>query len=234
MHKTKRFTLFLIASGVLHGGPLNVGFENGSLSAWSTIGNATVTSASFGAGPLLGSFSGLLTDGPGSVPIATLESFLGLPPGEITLRSDVAVTEGSGMTQTFTANAGDQLTFPFLQLTNEPSTFADHETFYLRFSGPMIGIVSVGGSPMYMSAPASTGFLFVQKGSFCVCNIPPLKANGTYTVTFAVADDGTQGVKSGLMVDGTYAAVPEPSTFLAAGFGLFLLILPRIKRPQHR
>ena len=115
----------------------NGGFETGDLSGWGSIGDALVVDASFGTPPAAPVFQALISNGPSpgnrfnppnifsfsgtnSVDAGVLEAFFGLPfPTLRVIPSQQPAAEGSGIVQSFTAQAGDVLSFHWNHLTDE-------------------------------------------------------------------------------------------------------------------
>ncbi|MDJ0698127.1 hypothetical protein [Mastigocoleus sp. MO_188.B34] len=101
----------------------NGGFETGTFTNWQTIGDTSIETSNFGVIPSSGAFQALLTNGAsdsgGSVIDSDLEQFLGLSSGALDNLANADVTEGSAIKQTFSAQAGDVLTFDWNFLTNE-------------------------------------------------------------------------------------------------------------------
>lgn len=111
---------------------LNGGFESG-LANWSAAGDVLAVGAGMGSGPVQGAGQALLTtasllgdghnfSGSDAAAVGALEAFLGLAPGSLdALAPAGAAVEGSALRQTFTAQAGDKLSFHYNFLTTEPA-----------------------------------------------------------------------------------------------------------------
>src|SRR5262245_53947199 len=115
----------------------NGGFETGDLSGWAAIGDALVVDASFGTPPAASRFQALISNGPSlgsifnlpnvfsfsgtnSVGADTLETFFGLPSDTLNDNPNQQfAAEGSGIVQSFTAQAGDVLSFFWNYLTDD-------------------------------------------------------------------------------------------------------------------
>ncbi|MBE9213346.1 hypothetical protein IQ247_11805 [Plectonema cf. radiosum LEGE 06105] len=113
-------------------------FEGGTFQNWRTIGDTSIETQEIGIEPTDGEFQALITNGfsdaGGSVEESDLSQFLNLPSASLDALLDGNATEGSGIKQTFTAQAGDILEFDYSLLTNEatPSaTFNDSAFFTL-------------------------------------------------------------------------------------------------------
>ncbi len=179
---------------------LNGNFEVGTFSNWRTIGDTRIETAALGTGTSEGTFQALLTTGAsasgGAVEQSDLEEFLNFPSGLLDNLGNGDATEGSAIKQTFTANAGDVLTFDWNFLTNEgtPSSFNDFAFF--------------GVSPfaLELADTNSSGFFgtsavnFSQETGFQTISVG-IAQTGTYTLNFGVVDVGDTAVDSALIVD---------------------------------
>jgi hypothetical protein len=196
----------------------NGGFEQGNFTNWMTQGATRVETVTFGSEPTEGTSHAFLStvglvETPGeqagsAVAILELEAFLGLPAGSLDELSTGTVIEGSAMKRTFTARAGDTITFDWNFFTDE-STHLDEPDFPPSFDFNDLAFVSIllGNSPTenvllsdsfwtFVLSPtdffAETGF---DRFSFT------LPATGTYTLSIGVVDVGDETVRSGLLVD---------------------------------
>ena len=105
----------------------NGGFETGDFTNWQTLGLTNVETAGFGSGPRGGSYQAFLDTGDGtSLGTATtdaIETFLGIPNGFVSNMSPVPAffqpMDGSSLKQTFSASAGEVLSFQWNFLTND-------------------------------------------------------------------------------------------------------------------
>ncbi|BBD68498.1 peptidase domain-containing protein [Nostoc commune NIES-4072] len=179
---------------------VNGNFEVGTFSNWRTIGDTRIETAALGTGTSEGTFQALLTTGAsasgGSVEQSDLEEFLNFSSGLLDNLGNGDATEGSAIKQTFTANAGDVLTFDWNFLTNEatPSSFNDFAFF--------------GVSPfaLELADTNSSGFFgtsavnFSQETGFQTISVG-IAQTGTYTLNFGVVDVGDASVDSALIVD---------------------------------
>ncbi len=112
---------------------VNGSFETGDFKPWATIGDTSIETEAFGSGPTDGDFQALLSTGvfntfPVTVPVSDIEKFLGLTGGSLATIPNLpnvdTPTEGSAIQQTFTAHAGDILTFDWNFLTDESTSFS--------------------------------------------------------------------------------------------------------------
>lgn len=194
---------------------LNGGFETGNLTGWATLGESSIQTSAFGSSPTEGRFEALLSTGGTTFADSILEEFIGLNSGsldnianqniEIPLKFDA--TEGSAIRQTFTAKAGDILSFDWNFLHN--FDIPDVPTLFNDFAFVSINSVSAlakATSPLLMTSmtPFSeeTGF---QTFSYTI------PTTGQYSLGIGVVDVGPSGigiggvgdrtVDSGLLVD---------------------------------
>ena len=180
----------------------NGGFEFGTFRNFRTIGNTSIETADFGSGPSEGTFQALLTNGVsdsgGSVVTSDIEEFLDLAPGLLDGLGNGDVTEGSAIKQTFTADAGDILTFDFNFLTNEDATslFNDFAFFTVN---PFTLELADTTDPTSLDDPLGSAN-FSAATSFETVSVA-ISAPGTYTLGFGVVDAGDSIVESGLLLD---------------------------------
>ncbi|NEP33635.1 PEP-CTERM sorting domain-containing protein [Moorena sp. SIO3B2] len=207
---------------------VNGSFETGDFNPWATIGDTSIETAEFGSGPTDGDFQALLTTGVGSVPVSDIETFLGLTAGSLATIPNLpnvdTPTEGSAIQQTFTAYAGDILTFDWNFLTNEFTSSLNPEDFNgLPFVNPEVfndfSFVSISqmvdgladtNSPLFIESLTpffeETGF---QSFSYT------FETSGTFSLGFGVLDEDDDIVDSGLLIDNVQLTpVPEPASIL--------------------
>ena len=186
---------------------INGGFETGNFNGWSTIGDTSIETSAFGSGPTEGNFEALLTNGSISIPDSAIESFLGLTSGTLDSLSTNNVTEGSAIKQTFTAQAGDIVSFDWNFLTFEftPTFFNDFAFVSLSSTEVLADTFSPFASSL-SSFSEETGF---NTFSF---EIP---ASGNYTLGLGVMDVEDTIIDSGLLVDNvSVETTPEPASIL--------------------
>ncbi|NEO33075.1 MAG: PEP-CTERM sorting domain-containing protein [Symploca sp. SIO3C6] len=195
---------------------INGSFEQG-FKGFSTIGDASIKTAAFGSGPTDGNKQALLTNGFGSVSDANLEKFLELNAGILDTIGIGDATGGSALQQTFTANAGDVLSFKFNFLTNEfTPEFEFNDFAFVSLTG-IDTLADTFSDFVSTITPfdAETGF-----GTFS----QTISVSGTYSLGIGIVDLEDKIVDSGLLVDNIkLKSVPEPITILgslaALGFG---------------
>jgi hypothetical protein len=204
---------------------INGGFETGDFTEWTIIGNTTIETAEFGSGPTEGTYAALVTNSSGSIAVPDLETFLGLELGSLNDLGNGITYNGSVIKQTFTANAGDILTFDWNFLKKE-----EPDPIFNDFAFVSVNSLSTLASPLKSSlVPFSnvdqqfdqqTKF---QSSSFTIPN------TGTYTLGLGVANVTDTTGDSGLLVDNvSLKPIPEPSSVLgtltlgALGAGLLL------------
>lgn len=228
------FTLLLGATSA-NAAVVNSGFEDGggSFSGWTTIGFTSIEMASFGSGPAGGTYQALLdTRESGAVDVASfintdISALLALIAGQtpsLDFYNDGNDSGAAAIKQTFTASAGDSLSFDWNFLTNEDANETSFNDFALvaiqgpSDSAPTLGLLASTYSPLSDSA---TPFdLEVGYGTYETT----LGEDGDYTLSLAVLNVGDDIAQSGLLVDdpsigSSDVPVPEPSTFLLLALG---------------
>ena len=206
---------------------INGGFETGSFTGYQRIGVTSIETAAFGSGPSEGNFQALITNAEGSVSTSNVEAFLGLTPGSLQNRDAAG---GSAIKQTFTAEAGNVLTFNFNFLTNETAPPALNDIPFVTLNGSVTELTNAFSTSSPSFTPltnfeAETGF---QSFSLTV------PTTGTFTLGFGVTDIDDPIVDSGLLVENiTLQPIPEPSSI----FGLLTFsafIAAAMLKPKRR
>jgi hypothetical protein len=194
----------------------NGGFETGDLSGWASLGDALVVDASFGTQPAGPLFQALIGNGPSlsnrsnpdnifsfsgvnSVDAGALEAFFGLPP--LALRivpNQQFATEGSGIAQSFIAQAGDVLSFSWNHLTDErlftPPFPGGHDFSFAVFDGTVI----VLGDTTVKLVESLT--IFLEESGFRRFDVV-IPTTGVHVLGFGVVDTGDTDVLTALLVD---------------------------------
>ncbi|WP_019504821.1 hypothetical protein [Pleurocapsa sp. PCC 7319] len=179
----------------------NGSFETGDFINWRTIGDTSVETEDLGIFPSDGTYQALLTNGysdsGGSVVDSDLEEYFDLAPGSLDGLVEGDATEGSGIKQTFIAEAGDVISFDWNFLTNESTpdlTFND--TAFLTVNGITLELADTGSD--FVDAPGVEGFAEqteTQNLTFSVAEA------GEYTIGFGVVDVKDNIVDSRLIID---------------------------------
>jgi len=235
-----------LGSNQSYAASINGGFESGDFTGWSRIGDVSIqTAEEFGSGPTQGSFEAFLStasvdddnfnfSGTNAVPRSEVEAFLGLVPASLNNLENsgmFSITEGAAIKQTFTANAGDTLSFDYNFLTDE---FPQSEDFN-SFAFTVLNTSTNELADTFSNLNSSSTFFNQETGFQTFSTVLPTW--GTYTLGLGVVDRG-EAYSSGLLVDNvrtTSAAVPEPSSTFAIltlsvlGGGLLL----KRKQQQH-
>jgi hypothetical protein len=236
---------FLLAAGALALGVTfarpaqaalsNGGFETGDLTSWSSIGNASVQDSTYGVVPPEGKFQGLLTTGDSSlsngaggpaVLASQLDTFLGLAAGTLEGMGGGA-TNGSAMKQTFSATAGDVISFKWDFLTRD-SGGLDFGFFMLQPQIPAPTILATSSNAVN---PSLT--VFSNETGYQTTGPIVIGVTGTYTISFGVVNTGDTLFNSGLLVDAVTqngstgpinggVTVPLPAAAYVAPLGLLL------------
>lgn len=190
----------LINSSINNGSFEGFFFEGGTFQNWRTIGDTSIETGDIGISPTDGEFQALITNGfsdaGGSVEESDLSQFLDLPSGSLDILLDGDATEGSGIKQTFNAQAGDILEFDFSFLTNEgtPSETFNDSAFF-----------SVGGFTQQLADtsetfPNNSVERFTQATDTESRKILIQQA-GTYELGFGIVDLTDSAVDSGILID---------------------------------
>src|SRR5687768_4290976 len=134
----------LVAPIAAHGQIVNGGFETGTTSGWTVIGQGTTKTSSFGITPTAGVRMGYVdTTGNSTVLPPPIISALGLDSADITgLAIGGAPTRGSCMYQDVTVAPGDQLIFDWNFCTDEldeSATFNDYAFFSISDTADLSG-----------------------------------------------------------------------------------------------
>ncbi|MBD9357792.1 PEP-CTERM sorting domain-containing protein [Methylomonas albis] len=212
---------------------LNGGFETGNFKIWSSLGDASVTDTGFGIGPVTGTFQALLTNaatatdgynysGIDAVAVDQLEAFLHLP------TASLGAFEGTGIGQSFTANAGDILSFSWDFLTDQANQVEFNDFAFAVLDGNLISLTNTASLLKTSNSPflLETGY----------AGFSQILSAGNHSLSFAIVDVGDGLATSGLLIDNvslsaTPTTVPEPSdiSLWAVGF-LALVSISRLQK----
>jgi hypothetical protein len=206
--------------------PNNAGFETGNLTGWQSIGQVSATGpvnilsgyGQWGVNPA-GNYMAMLSTGWG-VGHLELDAFFGLAPGTI-YGAIPDATNGAGILQSVTGNAGDTVTLYWAFVTTD---FADYNDTGFAVGSVVPLACIVDGCQFPVGDFGATGwhpFTFT------------LPSTGTHTIGFGVVNTGDEAMDSILFVDDDrgHLAIPEPSTAVLAGGALLALGLLRLRRP---
>jgi hypothetical protein len=182
----------------------NPSFETGDLSGWDALGAVTPDATDLGLLPTDGTFQAVLTNGNDSESEAELESFLGLEAGTLDGLGNGDATEGSGLFQTISVEAGETLTFDWNYLTGETTASIYNDFAFVTINGQAIALADTLDR---LNASDIIGYdLETGYNTFSY----EFTAAGDYTIGLGVVDVADQVVDSALVVDNfeVLAAVP--------------------------
>jgi len=215
-------------AGLAYGQVLNGDFSTGggSLTSWTPAGDVAAVPTLFGiAAPAPATTAaGLTTIGFNVPPFttlsgtkaimapATIDSSLGLAAGTVAGTVQGGVSDASGLSQTFSANAGDTINFKWDFLTGEDNSgFGKDFAFYTLHQGTGSSSLSVLASDTSsLNGPSGTsGF---QRTSGWTTKSITVPSSGTWTLGFGVADGAfNPGTDSALGIASvSITPVPEP------------------------
>lgn len=221
---------------------INGGFENG-FDSWGRLGDSRVETSAFGSGTVEGNFQAFLStafnevvgvDGNGreirggnAAPVTfisgiaenSLERFLGSSQffGDDFLADAI---EGSAIKQTFTASAGQTLSFSWNFLTNEAignnanPQFNDFAFATLRNNSQNLFFRLADTTTNFLANGSNTSF-FQETGFNTFAYTLP--SDGEYTLGIGVVDVGEATLISGLLVD-RVQAIPETTSTVSLLF----------------
>lgn len=239
-----------------HAAILNGSFENG-FNGFSTIGDATIETKDsvqtgilaglFNTGPTEGNFQAEITNiggfgsrsGNFAAPASDLETFLGLSSGSLSNVGNGPAVEGAAIKQTFTAKAGDIISFDFNFGTLETPGTDFNDFAFLTLNSDVFKLADTTSTTVSPLDPPNFGPRrggVLETTSFAGRTgirtfSTKIQNTGTYTLGIGVVDAGADRfVPSALLVDNIkLTSVPEPAstlgvlTFGALGAGLQLL-----------
>ena len=206
-----------------------------SITGWQISGTADVTDASFGDNPTNGSKQAFLDNAPLDNNVTAtpdLESFFGLTAGSLTGLGNGTVTNGSGLSQTFTVAKAGKLSFDYDFVTSEDPNPADRP-FHDDFA-----FVSLTGGTSLLATLADSANTPIQEPPQTGRNSPSIDdylsetgyktytttlAPGTYTLGLGVVNVGSNDIGSGLLADNVqFTPTPVPETATSVSFALLL------------
>ncbi|MDZ8225130.1 MULTISPECIES: hypothetical protein [unclassified Nostoc] len=181
---------------------LNGGFETGNFAGWTTLGESSIQTSAFGSSPTEGGFEALLSTGGATFADSILEEFLGLDSGSLDQIAKQSTgineaTEGSAIQQTFTAKAGDILSFDWnflhnIDIPQLPGIFND----FAFVSIDSVSALANATSSLLMTSRTP----FSQESGFQTFSFT-IPTTGQYSLGIGVVDVGDRTVDSGLLVD---------------------------------
>ncbi|MEM1392375.1 MAG: hypothetical protein AAF757_21045 [Cyanobacteria bacterium P01_D01_bin.116] len=199
-------TISSINNGSFEDNPLGTAEDRGTFQNWRTIGDTSIETKEIGIAPTDGESQALITNGfsdsGGSVVESDLSEFLGLTSGSLDILLDGNATEGSGIKQTFTAQAGDILEFDYTLLTNEAipnETFNDSAFFSLgETSQGKFALEIADTSDPTFSDKSVEGY---SEATDTKTIKVAISEAGTYELGFGVVDLSDTIVDSGILLD---------------------------------
>ncbi len=186
----------------------NSGFELGNFTNWSTLGNTSIQTSDFGKEPSEGNFQALLSTSGSSFSSMALETFLELEPNSLNNFGNGSLVYGSALKQTFTANAGQTVSFDWNFLTDQKA-LDDNQHFAFVSINPFLELADNSSPLLFDSLTPFNLETDWQTFSFQVAE------TGTYTLALGIMSAGNSLNSSGLLID-SVSRVPEPSSI----FGL--------------
>jgi len=199
------------------------GFSPGWTSA---AGDAAVVSSLYGTPPPSGATfeAGLTTINTGGFPTLSgtlaanpstaVDTALGLATGTINTATANPVQEASGFSQTFSATAGDKISFKWNFLTGENAggLGKDFAFYTLHPQGTSSSLTVLANPDSGLLTPYNPGGIaFVASSGWQTAAPITIPSSGNWVLGFGVADAGNPGVDSVLGVSSvTYTPVPEP------------------------
>ena len=253
MNTSKFASIFLLAASAslsAVAAPIilpNADFETGNLNGWSTLGtviatpSTTVTTSGAVVPPVTYTISAagttmaqLISSGSS---IGAIEVGLGLSSGTLqalnTNPNGGTLTDGSALYQTFTANAGDTISFAWNYVATDYIPFNDPAYAILIGSSADVQVLaSIHGQGVAVGTSGNSGWINYNA---------TFASSGTYTLAFVTTNDKDTILDSVLHIDATAGScvpncpplneVPEPGTLAIVGLGLAALGASR-KRKQ--
>jgi hypothetical protein len=191
---------------------LNGGFETGNFTGWFTFGDAgtpSIQTAAFGSGPSEGNYQALLETPPDDNYVALIQ-FLGITSAQLDALGYGEAFGGSAIKQTFTANAGDTLSFNWNFLTNESLPSSSNDFAFVVTLGSPTGLADTNAAfiPSNTIFSNETGFQTFSR---------ILSIGGNYTLGIGIVNVADGEIGSGLLIDnvaltsGPTPAIPTPA-----------------------
>jgi len=223
----------------------NADFETGDLSGWNTIGNVAATPSTSvttydstlwtisAAGTTMAQLNSNGAD------VGTIESTLGLAAGTLqalnTNPNGGSLTNGSALYRSFTANAGDSISFAWDYVARDYVPYNDPA--YAILIGPNVSVTVLASIHGLGQAVGTSGHSGWQTFS------ETFTVGGTYTLAFVTTNDKDQILDSALFIDASAGScdpqcpppvdIPEPGSMALLGLGLLGLAAAK-KRKSAR
>lgn len=173
---------------------INGSFETGDFMGWTTLGETSIATAAFGASPTDKTYQALLSTTGVTFADSIIEDFLGLEAGSLDNLGNGNAISGSAIRQTFTAKAGDILTFDWNFLTNEEVPPAFNDFSFVSMSE--ISKLADSFFPSFVNSITP----FVKETGFQTFSFT-IPTTGLYSLGIGVIDTGDSIFDSGLLVD---------------------------------
>ncbi len=206
-------------------------FETASLAGWTKVGSGSVQTAAFGVTPTEGTYQGYIESTGNFTALApTVAASLGVTGPTILGLGQGTPTNGTGLSQSVTVNAGDVLSFDWNFVSDELNELVSFNDFtFFTIDSTAYFLASRNASTFNIVSPPS-GFDGQTGWS---SSSHTFSSAGTHTIGFAVFNVGDAGHNSALLLDNVTIAVPEPGVIgmaVIAGAGM----LARRRRISRR
>jgi hypothetical protein len=172
------------------------GFETADFTNWTTTGNTSIKTDSFGVSPTEGQYQAFITNGSGSISDSQIETQLGLTQGTLDGLGNGNATQGSLLESlTFTVEAGDSLSFDWNYLSGEGTNSSYNDFAFAALSNGEVFTLANTQSELVSSNTTfgyETGFNTFEY---------TFAQGGTYTLALGISDVQDTAVDSGLLID---------------------------------